>query len=578
MRRALPILAMAALLSACGDVDDPAALDASADVEGITDADALDADALDVVAPTDLAAHDLAAQDLGPDVAAIPDVAAVPDVATIPDVANVPDVAAVPDAPRVDASTATDAGRDAGADAGPTLLSVSHEREFRAAWVATVFNIDWPSRTGLTAAAAQSELAGIVDVAARNGLNALVFQVRPEGDALYRSALEPWSRFLTGRQGGDPGWDPLAWLVERAHARGVEVHAWLNPYRARTSASGTSVRPHIAATNPEATVPYDGVLWMDPSRAVVQDRAVDVIRDLVARYEVDGVHFDDYFYPYPQAGMPFPDSAQYDRYRAGGGALSLGDWRRDNVNRLVQRVGEAVARDRPDARFGVSPFGIYRPGTPPGISGLDAYASIYCDAPLWMARGWVDYLAPQLYWPSTQTAQAYGTLIQWWAGLTRDGRSIFAGTSLARLGSSSAWTVDELRRQVELTRAQRARGARGNVFFTIDELRTNRMGVADMLRSAFYASPALTPPIGARRGDRVEPPAVSVSGLAVTLSHPARASLRAWVVYRREGASYVIDRIVPAATGTVTLAAGAWALSAASRAGVESQGVVITLR
>lgn len=561
--RAAVGLVLGASLAGCGgaDIDD---LDAA-----MEDASAQE-DAAEVV--VDAGARDVGAPDAGSldaagDVADATRADATTDVTARDAVADV-----------VNDAGAHDAGADVPVDAGPTLVAVSHEREFRGAWVATVYNIDWPSRTGLSMSAAQSELAGIVDVAERNGLNALVFQVRPEGDAFYRSTLEPWSRFLTGRQGGDPGWDPLEFLVQRAHARNIEVHAWFNPYRAKGSTSSTAVRPHISVTNPEAMVTYNGALWMDPSRAVVQDRTVAVIRDVVARYAVDGVHFDDYFYPYPQTGMTFGDSGQYDRYRSMGGTLSLGDWRRDNVNTLVRRVGEAVGRDRPDVRFGISPFGIYRPGMPAGITGLDAYAAIYCDAPLWMQRGWVDYLSPQLYWPSTQTAQAYGTLIQWWAGQTRDGRSIFAGNSLSRLGSTSAWTVAEVQRQVELTRAQRSRGARGNLFFTIDELRTNRMGVADMLRTRFYATPALTPPIGARRGDTVAPPTVSVSARTLTMTHAARSELRAWVVYRRASGSYTIDRIVPATTNTVTLPAGTWAVSAASRAGVESEGVVVTLR
>lgn len=567
--RAVFGLVLGAALSGCGAEDLPTPSGSDAALDDVYTVDASPDAPVGDVPVGDVPSRDVAL-DAPPD-AFSPDAAldAALD-ATLDATLDVPRDAA-PDAPR-------DAALDAPRDAGPTLVAVSHEREFRAAWVATVYNIDWPSRVGLSTSAAQSELAGIVDVAERNGLNALVFQVRPEGDAFYRSTLEPWSRFMTGRQGGDPGWDPLEYLVQRAHARNIEVHAWFNPYRAKSSASSAAVRPHIAVTNPEAVVPYDGALWMDPSRAVVQERTLAVIRDVATRYAVDGVHFDDYFYPYPEAGMPFPDSAQYDRYRAMGGALSLGDWRRDNVNTLVRRASEALSGERPDLRFGISPFGIYRPGMPAGITGLDAYASIYCDAPLWMSRGWVDYLSPQLYWPSTQTAQAYGALIQWWAGLTRDGRSIFAGNSLSRLGSTSAWTVAEVQRQMELTRAQRSRGARGNVFFTIDELRTNRMGVADMLRTRFFSTPALTPPLGARRGDSVAPPSVTVSARTITLSHPARGGLRSWVVYRREGGAFTIDRIVPATTSAVTLAAGEWAVSAASRAGVESQGVVVTLR
>jgi len=468
-----------------------------------------------------------------------------------------------------------DAPRDAGTDAGGPVFR-GHTREFRAAWVATVFNIDWPSRTGLSAAAQRAEMDALLDAAAGVGLNAVMLQVRPEGDALYRSTLEPWSRFLSGRQGTDPGYDPLAYAVAEGHRRGVEVHAWINPFRARTSATGTSVAPHISITQPAACVVYDGGLWMNPAAPVVSDRLAAVVEDLLRRYAIDGIHFDDYFYPYPETGMPFPDSADYDRYRSTGGAMSLGDWRRDNVNRVIERIGQLVTRVRPTARFGVSPFGIWRPGNPAGITGLDAFSAIYCDAPRWMRMGWVDYLAPQLYWPSTQAPQAYGPLVRWWAETTADGRSVFGGNNLSRLGSSSAWTADEIRQQVTLTRDNAGRGARGNVFFTISQIRANRLGVTDALR-ALYATPALPPPVAARRGLTVEPPTVTRVGTTLTVSHPRAAALRSWVVYRAEGAGWTVREVVPAERGMVTVGAGRWAVTAADRDAVESAPVMVTV-
>ena len=472
-----------------------------------------------------------------------------------------------------------DAGRDAGMEAGVDAEAPvfrGHTREFRGAWVATVFNIDWPSRTGLSAAVQRQEMNALLDAAAGAGLNAVMLQVRPEGDALYRSTLEPWSRFLSGRQGTDPGYDPLAYAVAEGHRRGVEVHAWINPFRARTSATGTSVAPHISVTHPAACVVYDGGLWMNPASPVVVDRLASVVEDLLARYEVDGIHFDDYFYPYPETGMAFPDSPDYQRYQTGGGALSLGDWRRDNVNRVIERVGAVVARVRPTARFGVSPFGIWRPGNPAGITGLDAYAAIYCDAPRWMRMGWVDYLAPQLYWPSTQAPQAYGPLVRWWAETTSAGRSVFGGNNLSRLGSSSAWTAAEIRQQVTLTRDNAGRGARGNIFFTISQVRANRLGVRDVLRE-LYTTPALPPPVAARRGVTVAPPGVTRTGTTLTVTHPRTGSLRSWVVYRADGAGWTVEEIVPAARGTVTVRSGRWAVTAADRDAVESAPVMVTV-
>lgn len=513
---------------------------------------------------------------------------AAPDVASGPaaDAAvsmDVTDAGFTTDAPDVtDASVARD-GADVsvilpgdGGTAG-AFAAVSHPRELRAVWIATVSNIDFPSRRGLTATQGRAELVTLLDAAQRAGLNAVVFQARPEGDALYRSTLEPWSRYLTGTPGADPGWDPLGALVSEAHARGIEVHAWFNPYRASTAASNAHVAPHISVTNPDAVVTYDGKRWMDPARAVVQDRLSAVIRDVVERYDVDGVHFDDYFYPYPAAGEGFPDGPSYMAYLMGGGRLAVGDWRRDNVNRMVRRLGDELRAQRADVRFGISPFGIYRPGMPAGITGLDPYTAIYADSRRWLVEGWVDYLAPQLYWPSTQTAQAYGPLIAWWAAQTRDGRAIFAGNNCDRLGSSPAWTLDELRTQVALTRAQRDRGALGNIWFSATELRDDRLGFATMLRRDLYTAPALTPPLAGRRSTPRAPEVTPLAG-AVTINPGAPGRWRAWCVYRAMGARWSLDRCVPAAApARVALTAGRYAVSGVDRFGDESLGAVVTV-
>lgn len=476
-------------------------------------------------------------------------------------------------APGTDASA--DGDRDVGTDARtPELVTVSHEREFRGVWVATVYNINFPSRTGLSASAQQAELIAMLDTMVRLNLNAMVFQVRPEGDALYRSALEPWSRFLTGRQGGDPGYDPLGFLIEQAHRRGIEVHAWFNPYRAKVNASSMAVAPHISVTNPTEVVTYGDYLWMDPGSVIVQNRVVSVIEDVVRRYDIDGVHFDDYFYPYPN-GDPFPDDRTWEQYRASGGTLSRADWRRDNVNRLIRRVNDAVRAIKDYVRFGISPFGIYRPGMPPGITGLDQYNAIYADPVRWISQGWVDYLAPQLYWPTTQTAQAYGPLLQWWTGLTTDGRYIFAGNHLSRLGSSSAWTVDEIRAQLNLSRRYRSQNSMGNIFFTIRPFQTNLMNIADIVRNEYYQRPALTPPLATMRNATLEPPEVTVVGRTVQVLHSGTVPLRAWVIYRNTEGRWDIHRIVPASERSLELPAGQWAITAASRHGVESQGVVV---
>lgn len=452
------------------------------------------------------------------------------------------------------------------------LVEVGHAREFRGVWVATVSNINWPGKQEVDPDAQKAELAEILDAAQAAGLNAVVFQVRPESDALYASALEPWSRYLTGAQGTDPGYDPLEYAVAQAHARGLELHAWFNPYRAKANKSSAAAPNHISQLYPEYAYTYGSYLWMDPAAVPVQERLVAVIVDVVSRYAVDGIHFDDYFYPYPD-GDPFPDDSTWQAYVDGGGELGRADWRRDNVNRMVERVNAAIQLHDPRVRFGISPFGIYRPGMPPGIQGLDQYAELYADPLLWMQEGWLDYLAPQLYWPSTQAPQAYAPLIAWWSQNSSGGRHIFAGNNLVKLGSGAAWTMDEFRAQIQLTRDQAQLGARGNIYFHVGPFVANQDGVADVLRAEYYGAPALTPAIAAQADVAVEPPVVSVGGEGALVSHQDAAHLRAWVVYRAEGAGWAVDRIVPAAQTDIPLTPGTWAISAAGRHGVESAGV-----
>ena len=475
------------------------------------------------------------------------------------------------------ATSPTDSGPPPPTDAGddPTLVSVSHDRELRGVWVASVWNINFPSRTGLSADAQRAQIDALLDTMTSLRLNALFFQVRPEGDALYASELEPWSRFLSGTQGVDPGYDPLAYVIERAHARGIEVHAWLNPYRAKVSSSSTAVAPHVAVTMPEHVRRYGDFVWMDPGVEAIQDHTTAVILDVVRRYDVDGIHFDDYFYPYPEPGVDFPDGATYSAYQGAGGTLSRGDWRRDNVNRLVERLSHEIAAEKPHVRFGISPFGIYRPGMPEGITGLDQYASIYADPKKWMEEGWLDYIAPQLYWPTTRTAQAYEPLLDWWTSVTDGSHYVFVGNFLNKLGMEADWTVDEFVAQVDLSRAYRDRGSLGNIYFHIAPFEENRMGISDAIGERFYGAPALSPPVAALRDEIVAPPSAALEAGEVVLSHEDPASVRVWVVYRDDGGAFVIDRVVPATETRLTLPNGRWAISAAGLSYVESAGRLV---
>ncbi|MBK8979568.1 MAG: family 10 glycosylhydrolase [Planctomycetes bacterium] len=368
-------------------------------------------------------------------------------------------------------------------------------REFRGAWVATVANIDWPSAPGLPVVQQQRELDAILDAALDLRLNALVFQVRPAGDALYRSELEPWSEWLTGKQGVAPApeWDPLEHAVRGAHARGIELHAWFNPFRARhRGAKSPLAAGHFAQTRGMA-VEYGDWLWFDPGVADVRQHTLRVILDVVRRYDVDGVHIDDYFYPYPESGRPFPDDASFAAYRQQGGELPRADWRRANVDGFVERLYSAVKREKGWVKVGISPFGIVRPGVPDGIqAGVDQYADLYADVRRWLREGWCDYVAPQLYWPIAQRPQSYARLLDYWAGIKPDHVHLWIGNNtIQAVSGARGWSVDELLEQLGLTREQPR--ATGNVHYSMKALRDDMRGISRRLREGPYATAALVP-------------------------------------------------------------------------------------
>ncbi len=281
------------------------------------------------------------------------------------------------------------------------------QREFRAAWVATVANINWPSKPGLPVDSQKKEAIALLDFLKEHHFNAVVFQVRPQADALYQSHLEPWSYYLTGVQGKapEPFYDPLAFWTEAAHDRGLEMHVWLNPYRSHHKAGGPVSDSSIVKRRPELMVYLkDGYWWFDPSLKATKEHSTAVVMDIVKRYDIDGVHFDDYFYPYREynKGDDFPDSASYAAYQAGGGRLNRGDWRRDAVNSFIENLYKEIKKEKKHVKFGLSPFGIWRPGYPEGICCFDQYDVLYADAKLWLNKGWIDYFSPQLYWPITR--------------------------------------------------------------------------------------------------------------------------------------------------------------------------------
>jgi uncharacterized lipoprotein YddW (UPF0748 family) len=371
------------------------------------------------------------------------------------------------------------------------------EREFRAVWVATVANIDWPSRAGLSTQQQQAELLRILDTSAAMNINAVIFQVRPAADALYASKLEPWSEYLTGEQGKapSPAWDPLQFAVEESHKRGMELHVWFNPYRAKHSAAKTPRHAtHISRTNPSVVKQYGDFLWMDPAEPFVQQRSYDVFLDVVKRYDIDGVHIDDYFYPYKSyaGGADFPDGPSWQRYRSGGGTLERADWRREQVNIFVKRVYEGIKAEKPWVKFGISPFGIYRPGYPASVTaGFDQYSELYADARKWLVEGWCDYYTPQLYW-RIGSPQSYPALLEWWVQNNPKGRHMWPGLFTSRTNPADGnWPAKEIVDQIEITRRQP--GATGTVHFSMKAFLNNWANVRSTVQSGPYRTPAAVP-------------------------------------------------------------------------------------
>ncbi len=452
------------------------------------------------------------------------------------------------------------------------LVDVQAPRELRAVWVATVFNLDFPSRRGLGPDAARSELTTMVESFAGRGINAIVFQVRPESDALYASELEPWSRYLSGRQGTDPGYDPLQMLIELAHERSIEVHAWFNPYRASAKAGVQTDPEHVSRWAQDHLVRWGATLWLDPGAREVQDHAVAVVADVLERYDVDGVHLDDYFYPYPRGRTAFPDHRTFQAYRTAGGTLSRADWRRENVDTLVERLWTLVRERCPACRMGISPFGLYRPGHPPGTTGMDQVTALYADPLAWHREGWMDYLAPQLYWPTTKRRQAYDRLLGYWDDHVTPDRPVVVGLDATKAGKSG-FPMSEYRKQVQL--AREAPNTRGQMWFRATPILNNQAGLGDLL-SELYAEPAL--PLASPHVAEPAPPVVEVVEGGLRVEHPDPDALRSYVVYEAEpapGTSTTFHAFTRAAR--VELSAGTWAISAVTRGARESRGVRVTV-
>jgi len=372
--------------------------------------------------------------------------------------------------------------------------------EMRGVWVATVANRDWPSRPGMTAAEQRTELIAQLDLAVRNRLNTVIFQVRPTADAMWPSPYEPWSQYLTGTQGKDPGWDPLETAVEEAHARGLELHAWFNPYRIANHTDPTKlVASHPARKHPDWVVVYGGKLYYNPGLPQVRAFVQDAMLDAVAKYPVDAVHFDDYFYPYPVAGQTFDDDAAYDRY--GAGFPNRAAWRRDNIDKLVRETAARIKRTRPGTRFGISPFGVWRNAATDPLgsdtrAGVQTYDDLHADTRKWVRKNWIDYIVPQLYWNIGFAAADYAKLVPWWAEVAKDsGTRLYLGEALYKAGDPAqpaAWQ-DPAELSRHLTLADRREEVDGHVYFAAKDVAADRIGAMARVVADHYQQRAKAP-------------------------------------------------------------------------------------
>lgn len=374
----------------------------------------------------------------------------------------------------------------------PLLSHAQLKREFRGAWIQCVNG----QFQGLSTSAMQQTLSYQLDELQRDGVNAIIFQVRPECDALYASPYEPWSRFLTGVQGAAPTpyWDPLQWMINECHRRGMQLHAWINPFRAKTKVTTQLSSTHIAMRRPDLVFPYDGLFILNPARQENRTYICQVVADILRRYDVDGLHIDDYFYPYPAPGIEIPDQRDY---AASGTTLSKGDWRRENVNRFIEELHDTIQSIKPWVTFGVSPFGIYRNqrNDPNGskTNGLQNYDDLYADVLLWVNKGWVDYCVPQLYWQIGHPAADYDTLIRWWNDNCNN-RPLFIGEDIERTAK-----FKDLNNPSQNQMAAKFRlhddmpHVNGTVLWYAKACVDNIGGYGTQLRNNYWRTPALQP-------------------------------------------------------------------------------------
>lgn len=377
------------------------------------------------------------------------------------------------------------------------LPAQSPVKEFRGVWIATVDNIDWPSRGNFDSDSQKVEFIKLLDMHRQNGLNAMIVQIRPCTDAFYPSPYEPWSTWLTGAQGQPPTpyYDPLQFMIEETHKRNMVFHAWINPYRAEfTTKDDLTSATHITRLHPEWFVTYGDKRYFDPGNPAARAYVVDVVTDVVKRYAIDAIHFDDYFYPYPLEGKKFPDEASYRLY---GKGMKKEDWRRSNTDSIIRQLWLAIKKENSQCAFGISPFGVWRNIDKDPVNGsktngsLSNYDDLYADIVLWLKNGWIDYVAPQLYWEFSHRQAPFATLLDWWSKNTY-GKQCYIGLGVYKAGSNAAWRDKKLL-PLQIEAIRNTPNIQGMAFFSSKSLADNPYGWSDSLRLNYFKEKAEVP-------------------------------------------------------------------------------------
>lgn len=414
-------------------------------------------------------------------------------------------------------------------------------REFRAAWIATVANINWPTKNTLSSDQQKAEAIQILDLLKSLNFNAVIFQARPSADAFYKSDLEPWSYFLTGKIGESPYpiYDPLEFWISEAHKRGMELHVWLNPYRAHHSNGGNITSESMVKKMPEQIVKLkNGMYWMDPSDENTQNHVSAVIKDLVKRYDLDAIHIDDYFYPYREynGGKDFPDDRTWKQFQNSGGTLSKPDWRRANVNKFIKRIHDEIKAEKPFVKFGISPFGIWKNKIPEDITGTSQYDELYADAKLWLNQGWCDYFAPQLYWRE-EGPQRFSSLLKWWE--QENYKNIHLWPGINTVGVKDVNKVEEINKQINITR-NLLKNKAGEIHYSVDGISKN-WEMQTMLKD-LYKTKALTPASPWLKIEKLEKPTLTLKNTGNTVqanwSTQNPKSVFYWVLFTKYGENW----------------------------------------